>query len=224
MNFVKDSCISVFFTLIEMEGDNLEASNVYAKLIKIHDEFKNNKNEKFQHVIDSCKSKLEKYLFQNGMPSIQLFKSLRILDPIYFKLNSVNFDEFTKDFPELKFCVDELNDYRLICSDLKDSIDSKEFWSINKNNLPKLYNLEKVFLHFPVSTSSVERSFSKYNNMLSSDRLRLKPESIKSLLFLYYNKNISQNETVSENEEDDEVLILQLPNETMSDIEELAEY
>jgi hypothetical protein len=30
-----------------MEGDNLEASNVYAKLIKIHDEFRNNKNVKF---------------------------------------------------------------------------------------------------------------------------------------------------------------------------------
>jgi hypothetical protein len=65
------------------------------------------------------------------MPSIQLFKSQQILDPIYFKLNSVNFDEFTKDFQELQLCVDELNDYRLICNDLKDSIDSKEFWSYN---------------------------------------------------------------------------------------------
>jgi hypothetical protein len=42
MNFVKDSCKTVFFTLIEMKRDNLEASTVYAKLIKIHDEFKNN--------------------------------------------------------------------------------------------------------------------------------------------------------------------------------------
>jgi hypothetical protein len=33
------------------------------------------------------------------------------------------------------------------------------------------------------------KGFSKYNNILSSDRLRLKPESIKSLIFLYYNKS-----------------------------------
>jgi hypothetical protein len=69
----------------------------------------------------------------------------------------------------------------------------------------------------------MERSFSKYNNLLASDRLRLKEDTIISLNYLYYNKNISQIETVSENEEDDEVFVLQLANHTMSDIEELVD-
>jgi hypothetical protein len=141
MKFVQESCKSVFFTLIEMEGDNLDASNVYSKLNKIDNELKNNKSEKFKHVIDACKSKLDNYLFQNGMPSVQLFKSLRILDPLFFKLNSFNFDEFAKDFQELKLFVEELDDYRLICNDLKDSVATKEFWLINKNNLPKQFYL-----------------------------------------------------------------------------------
>jgi hypothetical protein len=84
-----------------------------------------------------------------------------------------------------------------------------------------LYCIAKVFLHIPIST--MERSFSKYNNLLASDRLRLKEDTIISLNYLYYNKNISQIETVSENEEDDEVFVLQLANHTMSDIEELVD-
>ncbi len=84
-----------------------------------------------------------------------------------------------------------------------------------------MYCIAKVFLHIPIST--MERSFSKYNNLLASDRLRLKEDTIISLNYLYYNKNISQIETVSENEEDDEVFVLQLANHTMSDIEELVD-
>jgi hypothetical protein len=45
-----------------MEEDNLNASNVYFQLIKIHNEFVNNKNVKYRHVIEACKLKLEKYL------------------------------------------------------------------------------------------------------------------------------------------------------------------
>jgi hypothetical protein len=55
-----------------MEEDNLNASQVYQKLIEIHTEFENNTYEKYKHVIDACKAKLEKYLFYNGMPSMKL--------------------------------------------------------------------------------------------------------------------------------------------------------
>ena len=207
-----------------MEEDNYSACNVYSKFIEIHNEFVNNKNQEYAHVIKACIDKLERYLFNGEMPAMKLLKSIRVLDPIYFKLKEVDLNECFRDFPELKDCSDEMVKYSLLCADLRDKIDIKEFWSINKTELPKLYCLAKVFLHIPISTASVERSFSKYNNLLASDRLRLKEDTIKSLIYLYYNKNISQNETVSENEEDDEVLILQLPNETMSDIEELDEY
>jgi hypothetical protein len=211
LSFVNDTCKSVFFTLLRMEEDNLIASNVYFQLLKIHNEFANNTNNKYKHVIDACKIKLEKYLFHNGMPSINLFKSLRILDPVFFKLHSIDFDEYTKDFPELRFCKQEMNDYKLICSELNEEVDIKAFWSINKTKLPQLYNLAKVFLHFPISTAAVERSFSKYNMMLSDERHRLKPESIKRLIFLYYNKNIghlNQNELPDDEEDDGDILLI----------------
>jgi hypothetical protein len=69
---VNESCKTVFFTLLQMEEDNLNASQVYQKLIEIHTEFENNTYEKYKHVIDACKAKLEKYLFYNGMPSMKL--------------------------------------------------------------------------------------------------------------------------------------------------------
>jgi len=104
-----------------------------------------------------------------------------------------------------------MNDYKLICSELNEEVDIKAFWSINKTKLPQLYNLGKVFLHFPISTAAVERSFSKYNMMLSDERHRLKPESIKRLIFLYYNKNIghlNQNELPDDEEDDGDILLI----------------
>lgn len=73
-----------------MEEDNLNASQVYQKLIEIHTEFENNTNEKYKHVIDACKAKIEKYLFYNGMPSMKLLKAIRILDPLFFKMITMN--------------------------------------------------------------------------------------------------------------------------------------
>jgi hypothetical protein len=58
------------------------------------------------------------------------FKSIRILDPLYFKLNNVNFNEFTKDFNDLRSCADEISKYKLICDNFNDSIDIIEFWRI----------------------------------------------------------------------------------------------
>lgn len=66
--------------------------------MQIYNEFNVNNSiyEKQSHVIKACKDKLEKYLFNGGMPSMNLFKSIRILDPLYFKLNNVNFDNLQK--------------------------------------------------------------------------------------------------------------------------------
>jgi hypothetical protein len=153
---------------------------------------------------------------------MKLLKSIRVLDPLYFKLHDVILGDYNLDFPELKDCLDEFSKYKLLCEGLRESINIKEFWSINKTNLPKLYALAKVFLHFPISTASVERSFSKYNNLLTNDRLRLKQDTIKSLIFLYYNKNVSFSETISEDEDDeDDVLVLMVAEQdSMSGIED----
>ncbi len=81
-----------------------------------------------------------------------------------------------------------------------------------------------VFLHFPVSTASVEKSFSKYNTLLADDRLRLKPETIKWLLYIYYNKNITNFEELKvdvEEDEENEKRILPDDNGNISGINEL---
>ena len=220
---MKESCQSVFFTLLEMEEDNLNPSNVYFKLLEIHNEFESNNNEQYKHVINACKLKLEKYLFGNGMPSMKLFKSMRILDPLFFKLNEVDFNEHANEFPELKNCLQEMAKYKLICKDLRNDINVKDFWAINKNSLPKLFSLSKVFLHFPVSTACVERSFSKYNIMLADDRHRLKPETIKSLLYLYYNKNIDTlNASLNDidNEENEIIIMSEIESDGSEDDKE----
>ena len=223
MLFVSESSNTIFFALLQLEEDNYTASNVYSKLLEIHNEFIHNNNQRFDHVIKACTEKLEKYLFNGGMPSMKLLKAIRILDPLFFKLNNVNFDECSRDFPELNNCLDEMAKYKLLCEDLRDSINIKEFWSINKSHLPKLYALAKVYLHFPISTASVERSFSKYNNLLANDRLRLKQDTIRSLIYLYYNKNVSNIETVSDEEEEDEevLFVLVAEEDSMSGVEEL---
>jgi hypothetical protein len=128
-----------------------------------------------------------------------------------------------KDFPELEFCVDEINSYKLLCGNLRETIDIKDVWSIYKKQLPKLHDLAKVFLHFPVSTASVERSFSKYNTLLADDRLRLKPETIKELLYIYYNKNITNFEELKidvEEDEENEIMIMPDDNGNISGINE----
>ena len=139
-------------------------------------------------------------------------------------MNNVDNNEYVKDFPELEFCVDEINNYKLLCGNLRETIDIKDFWSIYKKQLPKLHDLAKVFLHFPVSTASVERSFSKYNTLLADDRLRLKPETIKGLLYIYYNKNITNFEELKidvEEDEENEIMIMIDDNGNISGINEL---
>jgi hypothetical protein len=77
-------------------------------------------------LIDACKSKLEKYLFYNGMPSMKLLKAIRILDPLFFKMKNVDYNEYVKDYTELEFCMDEINNSKLLCGNLREKIDIKD--------------------------------------------------------------------------------------------------
>ena len=75
------------------------------------------------------------------------------------------------------------------CKNIRDAVDVIEFWKVNRAQLPKLYELAKKILNFPVSTASVERSFSKYNSILTSSRKSLLPNHLTALNFIYYNSN-----------------------------------
>ena len=149
----------------------------------------------------------EKYFFEGGQPSMNLFKFIRFLDPHFFKLQHVDPSEVSKEIKEVNSCLDEFALYNECCTNLRDTVDIKEFWKINRINLPKLYELAKHFLNFPVSTASVERSFSKYNSILSDFRKRVLPSNLIALNFLYFNKN-QHSELIEVVEETEEELII----------------
>ena len=56
-----------------------------------------------------------------------------------------------------------------------------------QKNLPILSNIALDYIWLPISSCSVERSFSMYNNLLNSDRQNLSYESLKQLNMLYFN-------------------------------------
>ena len=65
----------------------------------------------------------------------------------------------------------------------------KSFWLSNKQCLPKLFQLASCVLCIPTNSASVERSISKYNNILSNNRMNLTEDNIKYLNFIYFNLN-----------------------------------
>jgi len=52
----------------------------------------------------------------------------------------------------------------------------------------KLSKIALDYIWLPISSCSVERSFSMYNSLLDSDRQNLSLNSLKKLNMLYYNK------------------------------------
>jgi hypothetical protein len=62
------------------------------------------------------------------MPSMTLLKTKRILDPLFYY--NVDNNEYVKAFHELEFCVDKINKYKLLCGNLRETIDIKDCWSI----------------------------------------------------------------------------------------------
>ena len=134
---------------MEIEEDNYNSCEIFSKLLIIHEEFISKKNSRFDYIIDACKRKLEKYLFYGGQPSMKLFQALRVLNPNYFKLNIVDINEVCADFKEFSSSLDELVKYKICTQNLKESVNIKDFWLVNSNELPKLFNLAKTFLNFP---------------------------------------------------------------------------
>ena len=61
------------------------------------------------------------------------------------------------------------------------------YWVGMQKILPILSSIALDYIWLPVSSCSVERSFSMYNNLLNSDRQNLSCESLKQLTMLYFN-------------------------------------
>ena len=73
----------------------------------------------------------------------------------------------------------------------KEAQSNNDFWDGSGANLPVLSKIGKTFGFLVGSSSCVERIFTYYNKVLSPDRASLKSETIKQLMFLYCNSDLS---------------------------------
>ena len=68
-------------------------------------------------------------------------------------------------------------------------MDLNEYWLGMMQQLPLLSKIALDYIWLPISSCSVERSFSMYNSLLDSDRQNLSLDSLKNLNMLYYNSS-----------------------------------
>ena len=67
------------------------------------------------------------------------------------------------------------------------NIDIFQWWLDNKEKFPILFQVSRKYLGVPATSVPSERLFSDAGNQISSERNRLKPETVSELLFLKRN-------------------------------------
>ena len=68
-------------------------------------------------------------------------------------------------------------------------INLEEYWMNLGDKLPILSKLALDYIWLLISSCSVERSFSIYNNILDENRQNLSEDSLKRLNMMYFNGN-----------------------------------
>lgn len=126
-------------------------------------------------------------------PSRSLFKATRIFDPRFLKLSLTNCDIQQYGFDILQLSnpsVVLLQEWSLYCNlDLLevDYTNLGVFWEKMSLTFPLLTTIALDYIWLPISSCSVERSFSIYNNLLHDNRQNLSTESLKMLNMMYFN-------------------------------------
>ncbi|RHZ85238.1 hypothetical protein Glove_69g55 [Diversispora epigaea] len=150
----------------------------------------------FRAAFDSAYNKFKVHIPQH--PARSLFRASRVFDPLFLKIGIQTGDTSCSDIRrysaimELSNPSDELlREWAIYCGSVKnliiDQINLDLYWTEMQATLPILSNIALDCIWFPISSCSVERSFSTYNNLLSSDRQNLSRESLKQLNMLYFN-------------------------------------
>lgn len=125
---------------------------------------------------------------------MQLLRFARILNPHTAKVSS----KLLKDHNPPKSVASEIEkDWELYVEivDQMQAVDMSKFdlihwWSLHKLRLPNMYNAARWMLSVPCSTCDVERSFSKYKEILAPNRRNMCVETVKCQNALYFNRHI----------------------------------
>ena len=106
--------------------------------------------------------------------SIPQFNTIPLSELLYYRVKASEFvinvppPEDTSDIDEIKRQLKEI----------------REFWEGVAAQIPKMYSLAMTYGFVVPSSASVERVFSYFNKVLTEDRQKLAPETLKQLLFL----------------------------------------
>ena len=150
----------------------------------------------FRTAFNLAYKKFEAHIPQH--PARPLFRASRIFDPLYIKMGIQVGDTSRNDIrryssiTELSNPSDELlQEWVIYCGSVNEiievHIDLNSYWVGMQKILPILSSVALDYIWLPISSCSVERSFSMYNNLLNSDRQNLSCESLKQLSMLYFN-------------------------------------
>lgn len=97
---------------VKFQGNFVHSTELYNDLNKLnlwHESnitlFKDDQNK--LSLFYASQSKIKSYIFENGMPSINLFKSARFLDPNQWKFICNDIETYKQDIPELGDCYEE---------------------------------------------------------------------------------------------------------------------
>jgi len=133
-------------------------------------------------------------------PGRPLFFAAQVFNPKFFHLGDVTRKDIRNYsiIQELSNPSNELlHEWSIYCG-LKYDIAFKditldEFWLNMADSLPHLSEIALDYIWLPASSCAVERSFSKYNTILDTNRQSLSEETLQSLNMLYFNNNLNSD-------------------------------
>ncbi|GBC13516.1 transcription factor E2F6 isoform X2 [Rhizophagus irregularis DAOM 181602=DAOM 197198] len=145
----------------------------------------------FRLAFETAYSKFSAHI--SNHPTRPLFHACQVFDPRYIHAGDLlrkNIRQYNiiKEFANPS---DELlREWGIYCgldNEFLGEIKLDQYWLNKATQLPILSNIALDYIWLPISSCTVERSFSMYNSLLDNDRQSLSKDSLKGLSMLYFN-------------------------------------
>jgi hypothetical protein len=145
----------------------------------------------FRMAFEAAYSKFTVHIPNN--PARSLFFACQVFDPKFIHFEDAlrkNIRQYNA-IKEFENPSDELlREWGIYCglnNEFIGEVELDKYWLNKATQLPILSNLALDYIWLPISSCTVERSFSMYNSLLDSDRQNLSLDSLKRLSMLYFN-------------------------------------